>query len=107
MDSEAALLDAFATVPQLAKAVCRPGPSGGVQLQLHFSQTNLPANNKRTLQHTLHVPDASRPEQRYATGVPTELQASALTSVSPSGAPPPPPLAPAAGPAARAAACGA
>ncbi len=85
MDQEAALLDAFASVPQLTKAICRPGPSGGVQLQVQFAQTNLPANNKRSLQHTIHIPDACKPEQRLVTGLPTELQNSALTSVSPSG----------------------
>jgi hypothetical protein len=85
MEKEAALLDAFASVPQLSKAICRPGKSGGVQLQVHFAQTNLSANNKRTLQHTIHIPDASKPEQRLATGLPTELQNSSLTAISPSG----------------------
>lgn len=85
MEKEAAVLDAFASVPQLSKAICRPGKSGGVQLQVQFAQTNLPANNKRTLQHTIHIPDASKPEQRLVTGLPTELQNSSLTAISPSG----------------------
>lgn len=58
----------------------RPNP------QAQFAQHNLPANSKRQLVHSVHVPDASAPAAAFVSGLPTELPAMDMQSVSPSGA---------------------
>jgi len=54
--------------------------------QVQSAQHNLPANSKRQLLHTVHVPDAAAPDAAFVSGVPVELPAMELQSVSPSGA---------------------
>jgi hypothetical protein len=60
-----------------------PGPGCGVQVQ--SAQHNLPANGKRQLLHTVHVPDPSAPGAAFVSGLPIELAPMELQSVSPSG----------------------
>lgn len=49
------------------------------------TQHNLPANAKRSLQFTAFVPGPDQLSAAVCSPLPTELQPSALTSVSPSG----------------------
>ncbi|KAF8057927.1 Serine/threonine-protein phosphatase PP1 isozyme 1 [Scenedesmus sp. PABB004] len=94
MEAEAGLMEALLSIPQLTRATARPAAPGagagggahhGVDITVLASQHNLPANAKRTLQFTAFVPDARQPRHVLASALPTELQASALSSVSPSG----------------------
>jgi Acylamino-acid-releasing enzyme, N-terminal domain len=88
MDAETALLEELLSIPQLSKAMARPAASGqGIDITVTATQHNLPANAKRTLTHTLHVPDPACPHGAVLCGgLPAEPAASLLHSVSPSGA---------------------
>ena len=92
MEHEARLLEELLSIPQITKATVRPaaalngGNSGGVQIWVHSAQHNLPANSKRQLLHTVHVPDAAAaPAGAFVSGLPVELPPADLQSVSPSG----------------------
>lgn len=73
--------------PMLSSTKRAHARAHALPLQVQVSQSNLAANSRRQLQYVVHMPDPSRPAaSALVPGLPTELQAAALQSVSPSGA---------------------
>jgi hypothetical protein len=63
----------------------RPNGRAPHTAQVQSAQHNLPANGKRQLLHTVHVPDAASPGAAFVSGLPVELPQMDMQSAAPSG----------------------
>lgn len=86
MQSEAALLESFASLPALGKGWAAPAASShGVRVTLQLSQRNLPANSQRKYLTTFHVNEAVLEAGEVEPSPPLEQSGVLLYAPSPSG----------------------
>lgn len=85
MEAEAALLQAFCSVPALGRGWCTPAGGAGVQVTLQLSQRNLPANTQRKFLVSFALSEASLEAGHVDAGLPVEQKDVVLMAPSPSG----------------------